>query len=199
MRNVLICFIIFILPTSVLKAQNQKSIWSFEGGYLNGWTTIKRSPGNLLGTSEYYSKPGFYCGIVNEFVFTKKILIKSEASYQNKGEVYSIIKDGNVIKKSIPLSDASISERITLIFLKRIGISTGPELNILVDRNVDDRRFKGLEFGIYSGFDFRMKRIILSTSYFKSFTPYYEYGSGNQYLKYYNNNWRLGVSYKLIK
>ena len=63
-------------------------------GYLHSFTRVDQSPGNLVGISDYYGKPGLYMGLYYEKIFSQPFVTRSEIIYQSKGVVFDATTNG---------------------------------------------------------------------------------------------------------
>jgi hypothetical protein len=197
-KTIVIAFIIILLPFFDLNAQRKKdNMFSVNVGYLQSYTEIKRSPGNIIGNSKFYGKSGFYVGLDYETIVLKFFSSKTEFNYQNKGSKFDFSWNGNIEKRSKSFHYLGVTQLFRIIAIDKLNIFIGPEINYLL--NDSDQNHERIEFGITSRVIYKFDRFSLSAGYFKGITPFDKMTYNSQYLHLINNNMRLGCQYILTK
>lgn len=189
----------FVVFAQAIQAEDNAGKLVLTVGYLHSLTRIVESPGNLVGISDYYGKPGLYTGLYYEKIFSGSFVTRSELTYQNKGVLFDDIKNGNSYKRTSNINYLSLRQLFSIIQFNHVGVFAGPEINLLTSGRESNLSFTGLEVGLSGCVSYQLGRLAVNIDYFRALNRFLRSGDNLQYFDLYNSNGRLGVGYNLIK
>ncbi|GAB4039083.1 hypothetical protein GCM10028774_39290 [Spirosoma jeollabukense] len=168
-------------------------------GYLHSLTRVVESPGNLVGISDYYGKPGFYTGLYYEKIFSASFATRSELTYQVKGVMFDAITNGIWYKRTSNFNYLSLRQLFSILRLNHVGVFAGPEINLLTTKRESTLSFTSVEWGVSGCVRYELGRLAINVDYFRALNRFLRSGDNLQYFDLYNDNLRFGVGYNLNK
>lgn len=203
MKSILfsLCFITnsFVVNAQTTQTEANAGKLVLTVGYLHSITRVVESPGNLVGISDYYGKPGLFTGLYYEKIFSVSFATRSELTYQNKGVLLDAIRNGNWYKRTSNINYLSLRQSFSILRLNHFGVFAGPEINLLTTRQKSNLSFTVVELGLSGCVSYQLGRLAINVDYFRSLNRFLRSGDNLQYFDLYNSNFRLGVGYNLTK